>query len=400
MLSKTALKKSLEMTRKWFKESGVMVPENGLWGVAERVLLTDHNKTAQKTLNSFPAWTPHDKDGYCIVEQRRADCNLQTAFLFLRIHEIFGIQHVHSIARNILAFLFNRSGLLQRTGGEKIEGAWNWSHIKHDLVIYFDDNAWMATLMLKMSGHYPDLNKEFHLREWGLKLADLLADAFPRYFADSKATEGNFRWQGNPQLPHWGSLVCQALAEAMRIHPKKAYRDVIDSYHRYLLERIDVFTPSEYGYALLGATAAYTVMKDNLSLKTARAFADELVAIMDPVTGNLPARHYEAPVGDHLADTIYTLNWAVLGMQNMQQIDEKYNAAYEKILELLINIQDTSPEPWLHGCWRGMYDMKTKAWGGGNCYEGGADSIYTGWTNAPIAWAVAFALQHKCFAIH
>ena len=306
MLSKTALRKSLEMTRKWFKESGVMIPENGLWGVAERVLLTDHNKTAQKTLNSFPAWTPHDKDGYCIVEQRRADCNLQTAFLFLRIHEIFGIQHVHSIARNILAFLFNRSGLLQRTGGEKIEGAWNWSHIKNKLVIYFDDNAWMATLMLKMSVHYPDLNKEFHLREWGLKLADLLADAFPRYFADAKATEGDFTWHGNPQLPHWGSLVCQALAEAMRIHPKKAYRDVIDSYHKYLLERIEVFTPSEYGYALLGATAAYAVMKDDLSLKTARAFADELVAVMDPATGNLPARHYEAPVGDHLADTIYT----------------------------------------------------------------------------------------------
>ena len=58
MLSKTALRKSLEMTKKWFKESGVMIPENGLWGVAERVLLVDNNKTAQKTLNSFPAWTP------------------------------------------------------------------------------------------------------------------------------------------------------------------------------------------------------------------------------------------------------------------------------------------------------------------------------------------------------
>ena len=377
-----------------------MIPENGLWGVAERVLLTDHNKTAQKTLNSFPAWTPHDKDGYCIVEQRRADCNLQTAFLFLRIHEIFGIQHVHSIARNILAFLFNRSGLLQRTGGEKVEGAWNWSHIKNSLVIYFDDNAWMATLMLKMSSHYPDLDQEFHLREWGLKLADLLADAFPRYFADEKATEGNFKWQGKPRLPHWGSLVCQALAEAMRIQPKKAYRKVIDSYHKYLLENINAFTPSEYGYALLGATAAYTVMKDDLSLKTSHAFADKIVEVMDPATGNLPARHYEAPVGDHLADTIYTLNWAVLGMQNMQQIDGKYTDACEKILELLIRIQDTDERPWLYGCWRGMYNLKAGIWGGGNCYEGGADSIYTGWTNAPIAWAVAFALQHKSFAIH
>ena len=29
---------------------------------------------------------------------------------------------------------------------------------------------------------------------------------------------------------------------------------------------------------------------------------------------------------------------------------------------------------------------------GGNCFEGGADSIYTGWTNAPIGWACAFEL--------
>ena len=395
MLSKTALRKSLEMTKKWFKESGVMIPENGLWGVAERVLLTDNNKAAHKTLNSFPAWTPHDDDGYCILEQRRADCNLQTAFLFLRLHEIFGIQHVHSIARNILSFLFNRSGLLQRNGGEKIEGAWNRSHIKHDLVICFDDNAWMATLMLKMSGHYPDLNKEFHLREWGLKLADLLADSFPRYFADAKATEGSFKWLGNPQLPHWGSLVCQALAEAMRIHPKKSYRNVIDSYHKYLLENIDAFSPAEYGYVLLGATASYTVMKDNLSLKTARTFADKLVSALDPATGNLPA-----PAGKYLADTYYTLNWAALGMQNMQQMDDKYTAAYEKILELLIGIQDTSPEPWLHGSWRGLYDLKAGRWGGGNSIENGDSSIYSGWTNAPIAWTVAFALQHKCFAIH
>ena len=400
MLSKTALRKSLEMTRKWFKESGVMIPENGLWGVAERVLLADDNQVVQKTLNAFPAWTPHEKEGYYILEQRRADCNMQTAFLCLRLHEIFGIQHIHSVARNILSFLFNRSGLLQRTGGEKIEGAWNWSHIKPSLAIWFDDNAWMAALMLKMSCHYPDLDAEFGLKEWGLKLADLLAEAFPRYFSDEKASEGNFKWLGNPRLPHWGSLVCQALAEAMRIHPKKEYRDIIDNYHQYLLDHIDAFTPSEYGYALLGATASYTVMKDDLSLKTARTFADKAVAVMDPKTGNLPARHYEAPIGDHLADTIYTLNWAVLGMQNMQMIDGKYTPAYEKILGLLIRIQDTSPEPWLNGCWRGMYDLKAKNWGGGSCFEGGADNIYTGWTNAPIAWAVAFALQHKSFAIH
>ena len=398
MLSKTALRKSLEMTRKWFKESGVMIPENGTWGVAERVLLTQHNSAARKTLESFPAWTAHRKEGYCILEQRRADCNLQTAFLCLRLHEIFGIQHIHSVARNILSFLFNRSGLLFRSG--ELEGAWNWSHISHKINVWFDDNAWMATLMLKMSAHYPDFKEEFGLKEWGLKLADQLADAFPRYFADPKAAEDGYRWQGDLRSPHWGSLVCQALAEAMKFHPKKEYRKIIDDYHKYLLEHFDAFTPSECGYALLGATAAYAVLKDKLSLKTAHAFADKLVEVMDPATGNLPSRHHEAPSGEHLADLIYTLNWAVLGLQNMQQLDEAYTPAYEKLLELLLRIQDTSSEPWLHGCWRGMYDLKADDWGGGNRYEGGCCSIYTGWTNAPISWAVAFAMQHKCFAVH
>jgi len=52
----------------------------------------------------------------------------------------------------------------------------------------------------------------------------------------------------------------------------------------------------------------------------------------------------------------------------------------------------------LHGCWRGMYDMKMKKWGGGNCFEGGADSIYTGWTNAPIPWVVANSIQNTSLA--
>ena len=40
-------------------------------------------------------------------------------------------------------------------------------------------------------------------------------------------------------------------------------------------------------------------------------------------------------------------------------------------------------------------DMSTNSWGGGNCYEGGADSIYTGWTNAPISIVIALELLNK-----
>jgi hypothetical protein len=62
---------------------------------------------------------------------------------------------------------------------------------------------------------------------------------------------------------------------------------------------------------------------------------------------------------------------------------------------LLLKIQDKSPEKHLHGCWRGMYDLKTKSWGGGDRFEGGANSIYSGWTNAPISIVTAFELLGK-----
>ena len=34
-----------------------------------------------------------------------------------------------------------------------------------------------------------------------------------------------------------------------------------------------------------------------------------------------------------------------------------------------------------------MFDMNQNSWGGGDRFEGGAGSIYTGWTNAPVSLA-------------
>ena len=64
---------------------------------------------------------------------------------------------------------------------------------------------------------------------------------------------------------------------------------------------------------------------------------------------------------------------------------EAVAAAKRKQAELLLSIQDRSDSDFFRGCWRGMYDLTTRSWGGGNCFEGGAGSIYTGWTNAPIS---------------
>ena len=115
---------------------------------------------------------------------------------------------------------------------------------------------------------------------------------------------------------------------------------------------------------------------------------------------SIPAEHYEAPVGSHLADTIYTVNWALMGFQILYSVNgqEKYRKAFVKLLDLMVDIQDKSPEKHVKGCWRGMYDLKAGNWGGGDCYEGGANSIYTGWTNAPIAICIAFELLGRSLA--
>ena len=321
---------------------------------------------------------------------------MQSAFMHLLMHELSGGAETYSTAHNILSFLFFRSGLLQRSKNVKLDGAWNWSHIKTDLALWFDDNAWMATLMLKIADHHPELEREFALKEWGLKLVRLLAGAFPRYFAEKNSDEGGFRWQGELRQPHWGSLVCQALAAGLAHSPVREWCEIIDGYHRFLLEAPGSFTPSDCAYALLGATASFAARHDDLSGKTARTFADELVSQMDRSTGNLPSRHCETLCGEHLTDTIYTMNWATLAMQNMRRIDPKYTDASEKMLSLLLRIQETAPEPWLHGCWRGLYDLESGTWGGGDRFEGGAASIYTGWTNAPISIAFLLAREGRC----
>jgi hypothetical protein len=41
------------------------------------------------------------------------------------------------------------------------------------------------------------------------------------------------------------------------------------------------------------------------------------------------------------------------------------------------------------------YDSRIGSWGGGDLFEGGGGSIYTGWTNAPIALNLLFENQKK-----
>lgn len=387
-MNKQVLIDALCANLNWFENSGVMVPDNGMWGVAERVSLKT-NPSMEKIYRSFPAWT--ESENCSIIEQRRSDCNFQAALLFLLASDTLKVKKYREIANNILDFLYFRSGMLNRFPSDNtISGAWYWSHINRS--VWFDDNSWNCCIPLLISEKYPELDRKYELKKWALTLADSIAAAYKTHF---QIQEGFLpAWSGNLKLPHWGSLVCMALSKAYAVSPDPEYREVIDLYHTHLVANKDTFIASEQAYAMLGSTCCYSVFKDEKFKQTAEFFGDKLIKRMDPATGNLPAEHNEAPTGSHLVDTIYTVNWALLGFQNLHAVSGKvkYRTAFLNLLQLLVKIQDKSPENHVCGCWRGMYDLQAQTWGGGDCYEGGANSIYTGWTNAPVAFCIALEL--------
>lgn len=397
------MKQLLFNNLEWFYNSGVMIPENGLWGVAERVALTKNNSALEKMLYSFPAWTIHED--YCIIEQRRADCNFQAAFMYLLSYKALQDKKYYDTAVNILDFLYFRSGLLWRSEDTYVPGSWNWSHIKRSSVVWLDDESWCVFLALEIADKFPELEKKYEMKRFAMMLAPHIATAMldamsagVEVLEDSENHWKGKNFSGLADQPHWGSLACMAIARAYKEDHKAEFIEVLEKYHTYLKDYANKFNVSEVCYAIIGACAAFTYLKDEFYREIAEIFGQKL---LDKVgeNGNIPSEHNEAPCGPNLVDTIYTINWALLGLLGLRAFNSKYGETFDKVLKLVCSIQDKSSESYLKGCWRGMYDMNTGTWGGGDCYEGGAGSIYTGWTNAPISIVIALELlNEKLFA--
>ncbi len=385
------MKEALLANLEWFERSGVMLPADGLWGVAERVAVAQGNSAIEKMKQAFVAWTDHGD--HCIIEQRRADCNFQAVYLFLLASRVLDQKKYYHIGVNILDFLYCRSGLLERGGRSYVVGSWNWSHIKRSSDVWFDDQSWCLFLQLLIAQEFPELEPRYDLKKWAVTLGNEMLGALEEILARAKNLPAGARWEnatwlGHIEKPHWGALPQMALAKCYEATGDQDYLDYVRKYHDYLKTTADSFIVSEQAYALIGEIFAYKSTGDQEYLELAKRIGKMIADKMD-ATGNIPAEHDEAPMGPHLVDTIYTVNWALVGLQELSQFCPEFQTPFQKLLELVLKIQDKSPLPQYHGCWRGMFDLHANDWGGGDCYEGGAGSIYTGWTNAPIAIVLA-----------
>ena len=106
----------------WFRESPIM-DGGGHWGVGERLVLTHGNDAMAKIHERFPETTSHP-DGLECLEQRRSDCNFETALLFYLAGEWLDSPADRQTARDLLDYLYFRSGLLNRMDNGLLYGGW------------------------------------------------------------------------------------------------------------------------------------------------------------------------------------------------------------------------------------------------------------------------------------
>ena len=397
MMKNDTLSQALRRNGEWFLQSGVMNPSDGRWGVAERILLTKGNSASGQAVQNFPSWTCFE-DG-CVMEQRRPDCNFETAYYFLLLESLLDERKFGHCAERILHYLYRLSGMLSydENTTQYPPGTWTWSNIGWQPSVWFDDNSWCIILALLIGGRRPDLDREYRMTHYALQGAEALSEAFKRKYFSCPGDPPGKCWRGDLKLPHWGALSVAALVVAAAVRPKdkEAWLALGSEYFSDVMARLPELTASEQSYALFALSVIAEVARGETKehfIKLASESTLLLLQTMDSDSACLPSAHYEAPCGKHLVDLIYTQNWAALALQNMQTLmpSSLLEEILKKMTALLIRIQDLSGRTELYGCWRGMYDLHSNCWGGGDCYEGGANSIYTGWTNAPLGWFLAF----------
>jgi hypothetical protein len=397
MLESNRVKDSLVANLKWFENSGVMDPSDGRWGAGERVVLTDENKSLAKIYREFPFYTEHD--GYSIMEHRRADCNFQVALLYWLSAGALNEPRYRMVCEKLLTYLFCRSGMRDLYLEKIPTGLWRWSMPQLQTTYWIDDNSWNGLICLLLSVWDKELGKKFPLEQAGLQVADAFTDFMPKALDDPKPWFHEPCWSGCVESPHWTALPAMTLACAFTLSHQQRYADVAMMCLDYLERGRARFTSSENAYLLLGEAMSAWLLDSDVLKARACSIGDHMCSIAAD-RGNFPSEWGETPAGKNLVDTIYTQNWATLGLQILAQKTKakKYTDAFEKSVRLLMDIQDNSPAKHLHGCWRGLYDLDKSQWGGGDCFEGGANSIYTGWTNAPIAISLAYQLLNQSLA--
>lgn len=161
----------------------------------------------------------------------------------------------------------------------------------------------------------------------------------------------------------------------------------------YELERCENWRPvsSENYIALLAFCASGLVSGDERLKKAGDRVSDFCLSLIDKNTGGVlnctpETRDASESNNPYILDLVYTEGFALNGLYYAYRALENktFLIKAKNLGDFLCSIQIKNTSPLIDGAWRGMYDLKTGAYGGSihessSAEEGGSDSVYAGW---------------------
>ena len=177
--------------------------------------------------------------------------------------------------------------------------------------LWMDDNGWVCAIQLLLARIAPELDARYQFSHWASILGKELHKAFARSFIPDKEgqlDDPEHLFNGRLELPHWAApLLCALTLYLETLPPGEEANEIHNDLQRYLdyiLPKVQTTNASELGYLmLLAGTMMFSTQFYIQGQLLAENTHAELQKRMDSNPyGILPAEHFEAPPGPHLAD--------------------------------------------------------------------------------------------------
>jgi hypothetical protein len=401
--------RALESSINWFLKSGIMPSQMGEKGVYEKYYLLKENPL-KNSVRYAPLADQQMGDGVFSTFVR-SDCCLETAYAFRLYYEVTGQPRFKQIAENLVTFTLTR--LQEMDGRRRDFGAFAFGIGTDDK--YIDDNGWILSILSKLyvlDGDRSVLAAAERLADWFCR--NLQTDHwlhvyqrassswfdFPSISCNFKALYGMsdfYLLTGEERAIRTARKVTEWLL-GKQLPNGRFITGYEVSQGRYF-DNEPVSAPTINGACALANL--YYATGEERYLKGAEGSLAWLMALQDE-SGAVPqadskSRDASGKNSAQVADLVYGINWYPMACHIFGKTtgDEKVLDSGRKALDFLTRIQIKSSDAALDGVWRGSFDFRRNEWAGQNWTEsnkqdeGGCFSVYSGWTNAPIAWSLA-----------
>ena len=349
----------------------------------------------------------------------RSDCNGESSLAFALRSKLDGDKPSKLIAKNLLDWVYFRSGLFQNDSGKANYGLIYWLpgnaqalYQDNDVKVILgcigtagilDTDRWNEVLIKNILGNFRTTGM-YGFRGWRLENPDLLKEGWQSYWDKNTIqlqphyeawTWASYLWLYNKT--HWEPLLkktSNAIRKMMEGYPSnwKWTNGIQQERGRMLLPLawlIRVDDKPEYRAWLKLIANDIEKYQDKSG-----AIREELGALdhgdMAPPVSNAAYGEGEAPLihenGDPVSDLLYTCNFTFLGLHEAYAAtsDLQYKRMADKLADFLIRIQVRSEKhKELDGGWFRAFDYRRWDYLGSDADAGwGAWSIETGWTQA------------------